>query len=129
MKQQLQVLIVESDDQVITFLKRVLEKILRSVNISVARDEATAVSHCTEVDLAIVEIGHPLFLKTEDSSELRGLDIVRHLRTEQPQLTIIAVSSYGDNAQEVARSAGADLFINNVYDSWRLEAIIKGINF
>ena len=129
MEQELNVLIVDKDEQVIKFVSRLLNRVLEFVEISVAKDEATAVSYGANVDLAIIEIGRPLFLKTEDGNELQRLDIIRRLRVRQPHLTIIAISSYGDNAQGIAKSSGADFFVNNVYDSWKIEAIIKGINF
>ena len=119
---KLKLLLVDDDKQAIRFMERLMDEL--GFSMVVAEDTKTAIEHGHEVDIAIIAMSPSSFFHP-DSVRLEGVDIIRALRAEQPDVTVIAV---GSGEEQKAKAAGANFFVDNVYDSWKLKAIIKGIN-
>jgi len=118
---KLKLLLVDDDKQAIRFMERLMDEL--GFSMVVAEDTKTAIEHGHEVDIAIIAMSPSSFFHP-DSVRLEGVDIIRALRGEQPDVTVIAV---GSGEEQKAKAAGANFFVDNVYDSWKLKAIIKGI--
>ncbi len=116
------VLLVDDDEQTIKFMEQLQNEM--EFDMVIAGNTKTAIEYGHEVDIAIIAMSPSSFFHP-DSVRLEGVDIIRALRAEQPDVTVIAV---GSGEEQKAKAAGADFFVNNIYDSWKLKAIIKGIN-
>ena len=116
------VLLVDDDEQAMRFMEKLRDEL--GFSMVVAEDTKTAIEYSHNVDVVVVIMAPSSFFHP-DSVRLEGVDIIRALRAEQPDVTVIAV---GSGEEQKAKAAGADFFVNNIYDSWKLKAIIKGIN-
>ncbi len=116
------VLLVDDDEQTIKFMEQLQNEM--EFDMVIAGNTKTAIEYSHNVDVVVVIMAPSSFFHP-DSVRLEGVDIIRALRGEQPDVTVIAV---GSGEEQKAKAAGADFFVNNIYDSWKLKAIIKGIN-
>lgn len=116
------VLLVDDDEQTIKFMEQLQNEM--EFDMVIAGNTKTAIEYSHNVDVVVVIMAPSSFFHP-DSVRLEGVDIIRALRAEQPDVTVIAV---GSGEEQKAKAAGADFFVNNIYDSWKLKAIIKGIN-
>lgn len=96
------VLIIEDDHHILLMIKRMLEPFGFDIKLASNGREGLDVFHKVKVDLVITDIIMP---------EKEGLEIIREMRRELPDLKIIAMSGGGklsaDNYLETAKIFGA----------------------
>ena len=115
------VLLVDDDEQTIKFMEKLQNEM--EFDMVIAGNTKTAIEYSHEVDMAMVVMAPSSFFYP-NGVRLKGADIIQALKAEKPNIMIIAI---GSGQEQKAKAAGADFFVDNVYDSWKLKAIIKGI--
>ena len=96
------ILIIEDDHNILLMIKRMLEPFGFDIKLASNGQEGMDVFHKVKVDLVITDIIMP---------EKEGLEIIREMKRELPDLKIIAMSGGGklsaDNYLETAKIFGA----------------------
>lgn len=113
------ILVVDDDDDI----KRILEALLESLGFSVS-----TASNGTDA-LRMLKAGNFTLLLTDmRMPEMDGLDLVRRVRDNFPNVSIIAMTGYSEGYRYVdVVNAGAHDFIKKPFDLGELEAKIRRI--
>ncbi len=113
------VMVVDDEDTIATSLRRFLEGRGYSVVLCRSGEEALASLDRAEVpvDLVVLDLGMP---------GMGGLECLRRLRHNAPEVPVVVASGYGDAAHEAqARSAGASRFLAKPYALAEIAAAIR----
>jgi two-component system cell cycle sensor histidine kinase/response regulator CckA len=113
------VLLVEDEDAVRSFAARALGQ--RGYHVLQATTGAEALemftSHGGEVDLVVSDVVMP---------EMDGPTLMKHLRSERPDLKIIFISGYAEDAFRKNLSENEDfMFLQKPFDLKQLAAAVK----
>ncbi len=111
------ILVVDDDDAVLTLLYDILTD--AGYEVSAAQDGAKAlrVAKTQPFDLLLTDLVMP---------GRDGIEVIRDIRSEQPNLKIIAISgAFGGNMLHVAELLGADASLPKPCDHNRLLATVR----
>jgi two-component system, OmpR family, response regulator len=96
------ILLVEDDPSLLDMLRRTLERAGFAVITAPEGRAALALFRLGTIDLVVTDILLP---------ELDGFELIRRLKSDSPNVPIIAMSGINDSAgyRQLARQAGADI--------------------
>ncbi|WP_263786177.1 hybrid sensor histidine kinase/response regulator [Salinibacter grassmerensis] len=111
-----QVLVVDDEEFVLESAQQTLE--VAGYEVQTALDAAAAlrVMQKEAIDLVITDLRMP---------EMSGLDLIRRLQEQHPDLPIVAASGVADGRTEEALEAGAQTFLAKPFTAEKLEAALQ----
>jgi CheY-like chemotaxis protein len=113
-------LIIEDDHHILLMIKRMLEPLGYEIKLASDGNEGLEMFHKFEVDLVITDIIMP---------EKEGLEIIREMRRERPNLQIIAMSGGGkisaDNYLETAKIFGAAKILEKPFSRKQMVSAVQ----
>jgi DNA-binding NtrC family response regulator len=113
-------LIIEDDHHILLMIKRMLEPLGYEIKLASDGNEGLEMFHKFEVDLVITDIIMP---------EKEGLEIIREMRRERPNLQIIAMSGGGkisaDNYLETAKIFGAAKILEKPFSRTQMVSAVQ----
>lgn len=116
------ILIIDDEPHILLMLKKMLERVGYEIDLAANGNEGLALFKRTPADLVITDIIMP---------EKEGLETIRAMRRERPDLKIIAMSGGGkvsaDNYLEIARIFGASKVIEKPFTQQDMVAAVQGL--
>ena len=115
-------LIIEDDHHILLMIKRMLEPLGYEIKLASDGKEGLDMFHKFDVDLVITDIIMP---------EKEGLEIIRDMRRERPNLQIIAMSGGGkisaDNYLETAKIFGAAKILEKPFTRKQMVSAVQDL--
>jgi CheY-like chemotaxis protein len=115
-------LIIEDDHHILLMIKKMLEPLGYEIKLASDGNEGLEMFHKFEVDLVITDIIMP---------EKEGLEIIREMRRERPNLQIIAMSGGGkisaDNYLETAKIFGAAKILEKPFTRKQMVSAVQDL--
>ena len=115
-------LIIEDDHHILLMIKRLLEPLGYEIKLASDGQEGLDMFHKFEIDLVITDIIMP---------EKEGLEIIREMRRDRPDLKIIAMSGGGkisaDNYLETAKIFGAEKILEKPFTRKQMVSAVQDL--
>ena len=110
------VLVVDDEEFVLESAQQTLEDVGFEVRTALDAPAALRVVEREPIDLVITDLRMP---------EMSGLDLIRRLRDQHPNLPIVAASGVADGRTEEALDAGAQTFLAKPFTAEKLEEALQ----
>jgi len=114
------VLVVDDEEFILDTAKETLEGVgYRTLTAGGAEDALEIMQeHGSEVDAVITDLRMP---------HINGFDLIRALRTDHPDLPIVAASGLADGRTDEAVEAGAQTFLAKPFTAEKLQAALQDV--
>jgi CheY-like chemotaxis protein len=114
------VLVVDDEEFILDTAKETLEGVgYRTLTAGGAEDALEIMQeHGSEVDAVITDLRMP---------HVNGFDLIRALRTDHPDLPIVAASGLADGRTDEAVEAGAQTFLAKPFTAEKLQAALQDV--